>query len=169
MAVTLYDFTVPVFDRGLERLAAVLDMGRAHAEAAGLAPEALLGARLAPDMFPLIGQVQRASDTAKLTLVRVGGVANEAFPDDEASFDDLAARIARTRAFLARAPRAAIDGREDTILSATVARIPVSMPMGEYVRVFALPNFYFHVTTAYAILRANGVGLGKLDFIGPLG
>lgn len=169
MPITLYDFTAAMFDRGLERLAAVLDKGRAHADAAGTPHDALLGARLAPDMLTLVGQVQRASDTAKLTLVRVGGVENEPFPDEEAGFGDLAARIARTRAFIARVPRAAIDGREDAIVSASVGRIAVSMPAGEYVRAFALPNFQFHVVTAYDILRAKGVDLGKRDFIGPLG
>ena len=169
MPITLYDFTAATFDRGLERLAVFLEKGRAHADAAESPHDALLGARLAPDMLTLIGQVQRASDTAKLTLVRVGGVENEPFPDDESGFADLAARIARTRAFIGRVPRTALDGREDEVVSATVGRIAVSMPAGEYVRVFALPNFQFHVVTAYDILRANGVELGKRDFIGPMG
>ena len=102
MAISLYDITVPVLLRGLDRLSAVLDKGRAHAEAERLSPEEMLGARLAPDMLTLTGQVQRASDTAKFAAVRVGGVENEPFADEEQSFAELQDRIARTRAFVGR-------------------------------------------------------------------
>lgn len=169
MPITLYDFTAATFDRGLERLAALLDIGRSHADATGTPHDALLNARLAPDMLTLVGQVQRASDTAKLTLVRVGGVENEPFADEETSFADLAARIARTRAFIARIPRTTLDGREDETVAAKVGGSEISMPAVDYVRIFALPNFQFHVVTAYGILRANGVAIGKRDFLGPMG
>jgi hypothetical protein len=168
MAISLYDVTVPVLQRGLERLAAVLDKGRAYGASEGLPLQDLLNARLAPDMLTLIGQVQRASDTAKFTVVRVGGVPNESFADDEKSFEDLQDRIDRTAAFLARVPRAALDGREDEMISATIGRMPVTIAGRDYVLGFALPNFFFHVTTAYALLRRAGVPLGKMDYIGPI-
>jgi hypothetical protein len=168
MTISLYDITVPVFSRGLARLGALLERGRAHAEAEGLAPERLLQARLAPDMLTLTGQVQRASDTAKFAAVRIGGVPNEAFADEEKSFEDLADRIARTRAFLADVPRSAIEHREAEAVSATIGRTPVTIPARDYALAFALPNFFFHVATAYDILRHRGVPIGKMDYIGPL-
>ena len=168
MAITLYDVTMPVLIRGLDRLAAVLDRGRAFAEEAGLDPAELLAARLAPDMLPLTGQVQRASDTAKFAAVRIGEVPNQPFADDEQSFGDLADRIARTRAFLEAVPRSAIDAREAATISATIGRAPVTIGASDYALTFVLPNFFFHVTTAYDVLRANGVPVGKMDYIGPL-
>ena len=168
MAVSLYDITIPVFQRGLGTLGALLNKGRAFAATEGIDHADLLGARLAPDMLPLTGQVQRASDTAKFATVRVGGVPNEAFADDEKSFEDLADRIARTRAFLADVPRSAIEGREAAVISATIGRTPVTLTGRDYVLGFALPNFFFHVTTAYDILRHRGVPVGKMDYIGPL-
>jgi hypothetical protein len=169
MAISLYDITVPVFLRGLGILDEVFAKGRAWGEAQGLEPEALLAARLAPDMLPLTGQAQRASDTAKLAAVRLGEVENTPFPDEERSFAEIADRLARTRAFLEAVPRAALDGREDVVISPNIGRRQVSLPARDYALQFALPNFFFHVTTAYAILRAQGVPLGKPDFIGPLG
>jgi hypothetical protein len=169
MAITLYDVTVPMLLRGLDRLGVLLDMGRAFGEAEGIAEADLLGARLAPDMMTLTGQVQRASDTAKFAAVRIGGVENVSFADEEASFAELADRIARTRAFLEAVPRAAIDDKADAVISASFGRLAVTMPARDYALQFALPNFFFHVTTAYAILRHRGVPVGKMDFIGPLG
>ena len=169
MAITLYDISVPVFLRGFERLSAILEKGRAFAEERGSAPEALLEARLAPDMLTLAGQVQRASDTAKFAMVRVAGVENEPFADEEKSFADLADRIDRTVAFLGRVPRTALDGREDAAIEVRIGRAAVQTTGAAYLLKFALPNFLFHVTTAYDILRHEGVGLGKNDFIGPLG
>ncbi len=168
MPITLYDVTVPVFLRGFGRLSAILDKGRTAAEAAGTDPAALLTARLAPDMLPLTGQIQRASDTAKFAMVRVGGVENEAFTDDEASFADLDGRIARTVAFLERVPRAAIDDRAEAMIEVRIGR-PLTLAASDYMLGFALPNFFFHVTTAYDILRHEGIGLGKGDYIGPIG
>jgi uncharacterized protein len=168
MAISLYDVTIPVFQRGLGTLGTLLNKGRAFAASEGIDHAELLGARLAPDMLPLTGQVQRASDTAKFAAVRIGGVPNEAFADDEKSFEDLADRIARTRAFLADVPRAAIDGRAATEISATIGRTPVTILARDYVLSFALPNFFFHFATAYDILRSRGVPIGKMDYIGPL-
>jgi hypothetical protein len=168
MAISLYDVTVPAFLRGLDVLAALLEKGRAFAAAEGLAEAELIRARLAPDMLTLAGQVQRASDTAKFAAVRIGGVENVRFADEEASFADLQERIARTRAFLAAVPRAAIDGKDDSVISAAIGRTPVTIRARDYALQFAVPNFLFHVTTAYGLLRARGVPIGKMDYIGPL-
>ncbi len=168
MPISLYDLTVPVFLRGLATLEALLDKGRAHAEAEGMEPAALLEARLAPDMLTLIGQVQRASDTAKFAAVRIGGVENQSFADEERSFQDLRDRIAGTRAFLEAVPRAAIDGREAETLTVSLGRKPLEIGAADYALKWALPNFFFHVTTAYDILRHEGVPLRKPDFIGGL-
>lgn len=166
MPTSLYDLTIPVFLRGLRNLDAVLRKGEDFAAAEGVDLQTLFEARLAPDMYPLPGQIQRASDTAKFAAVRLGGVENVSFPDDEKSFEDLHARIAKTVDFLKAAPREAIDGKEG-------AEVILKSGGGErrftgidYALGFALPNFFFHVTTAYGILRHKGVPLGKLDYLG---
>jgi hypothetical protein len=168
MTITLYEITVPVLLRGLDRLAAVLEKGRAFAEAEGLAEDALLQTRLVEGMLTLAGQVQRASDTAKFTAVRIGGVENVAFVDEETSFADLQDRIARTKAFLEAVPREAMDGKAGQTINANIGRTAVTIAAEDYALRFALPNFFFHVTTAYDLLRQAGVPLGKMDFIGPL-
>ena len=168
MAIELYDLTVPVLTRGLDRLLALLDKGEAHALARGMAPEELVDARLAPDMLTLAGQVQRAADTAKFAAVRIGGAENVAFPDEERSFADLRDRIARTQAFLAAVPRAAIDRRAGETMTARIGQAEITLPVVDYALRFALPNFFFHLTTAYDILRMKGVPLSKRDFIGSL-
>ena len=169
MPITLYDLTVPVFLRGLTTLDSLLEKGRTHAEAAGTDATELLRSRLAPDMLTLIGQIQRACDTAKFAAVRIGGVENRSFPDEETSFAELHARIAGTREFLAAVPRTTIDGRAGETLNVNIGRAPVTIGATDYALQFALPNFFFHVATAYDLLRLNGVPLGKRDFIGPLG
>ncbi|MDT8757147.1 DUF1993 domain-containing protein [Sphingomonas psychrotolerans] len=168
MATELYDLTVPVFLRGFAAMAAFLEKARAHADEHGVAHDDLLTARLYEDMAPLTSQIQRASDAAKFAVSRLAAIEPPAMPDTEASFDELQARIAATVAFLNAVPREAIDGRED-------ADIELKTPSGSfpfkgrgYVLGFALPNFYFHVTTAYAILRHKGVPLGKRDYLGGI-
>jgi len=166
MATELYDITVPALLRGFASLSSILEKGRAFAEEKGLDPATLLESRLAPDMAPLTAQIQRCSDTAKGALVRLGGVETVAMPDTETSFDDLQARIAATVRFIEAVPRAAINGKED-------APVVLQTPGGEfpftgrsYVQGFVLPNFYFHLTIAYALLRHAGVEIGKLDYLG---
>jgi len=166
MATELYDLTVPVFVRALGNLAAILEKGAAFAAEKGIDPDVLLQARLFEDMAPLTAQIQRASDTAKGAVVRLGGVPNESFEDIESSFPELQARIARTIAFIQAVPREAIDGREQ-------AEILIKTPGGDfpfigetYVLNFVLPNLFFHVTTAYALLRHHGVPIGKRDYLG---
>lgn len=166
MTTSLYDLTIPVFTRALNNLSAILDKGRAFADAQGMDHAVLLEARLYADMAPLTAQVQRASDSAKGTAVRVGGVANVAMEDNETSFAQLQARIAATIAFLGTVPRAAMDGREEVAVELVTPMGTFPFTGQSYVLSFATPNFYFHITTAYALLRMHGVPVGKLDYLG---
>ncbi|WP_157216459.1 DUF1993 domain-containing protein [Flavisphingomonas formosensis] len=166
MSLSLYDVSVPAFLPAFDAMSAFLEKGRAFADAQGLPHAELLDARLIGDMAPLTAQVQRASDTAKFTVVRVGQVENMAIPDEEASFDDLQTRIARTVAFLKAAPATCMDGREEAEVVLTTPNGAIPFTGRSYVLGFALPNFYFHVTTAYALLRHKGVPVGKMDFLG---
>jgi uncharacterized protein len=164
----LYAFSVPVFLRGHAILSDVLRKGEAHAAERKIAPLALLTARLFPDMFPLTGQVQAACDTAKRATARLVGVEPPRFEDNETTFDELHARIQRTSEFVQQY-------RSDAFRDADTRKIEMKMSTGvvnltaeQYLVRFALPNFYFHVTTAYDILRHNGVTLGKRDYLGNL-
>lgn len=166
MALSLYDISVPVFLRGLGQLSHVLDKGLAHAEAAGIDPASLVEARLAPDMFTLAGQVQGASDAAKLGAARLAGITAPSFPDTEATYAELQARVAKTIDFLGSVDRAAIDGAGDREVTMKVRGNELKFTAERYLLQFALPNFFFHVTTAYGVLRHSGVALGKLDYLG---
>lgn len=166
MSLSLYEVSVPVFIRALENLSAQLEKGRAFADERGIAHGELLDARLYEDMAPLTAQIQRASDTSKGMAVRVGQLDNVAMADDEDSFDALQQRIARTIAFLRAVPAEALNGREDAEVPLTVRGTMLNFTGRSYVLSFALPNFFFHVTTAYALLRHKGVPIGKLDFLG---
>ena len=167
MATELYDLTVPVFTRALKALSGLLDKAVAHAGEAGA--DALLSNRLAEDMHPLVKQVQIACDSAKLCTARLSGVEAPVHEDVETTIPELKARIAATLAYIASVPREAIDGQEgkDVVLKFPGGEWPFK---GQgYVIGFALPNFFFHVTTAYGLLRQAGVPLGKRDFLGAAG
>jgi hypothetical protein len=168
MATELYDLTIPVFLRGFKALSVILEKGRAHADENRIPHEKLLGARLCEDMAPLTSQIQRASDAAKFTAVRLGQIENVPMDDNEASFDALLDRIARTVAFLEAVDPAAINGREDADVELKTPNKSFAFKGRAYALNFALPNFYFHVTTAYAILRSRGVPLGKMDYLGGI-
>jgi len=168
LSLSLYDITVPVMRHGLARLAVLLEKGEAHARDAGVDPAGLTGARLAPEMFDLARQVQIASDTAKGCAARLAGEEPPSWPDEEKTFTELRTRVARTIAYLDQTPRAAIEGAEDRIVTLKLRAGPVHFKGTDYVLRFALPNFYFHVATAYGLLRHNGVAIGKLDYLGPL-
>lgn len=168
MTTSLYDLTAPVLIRALGSLSAILAKGEAFAVEQGVDPAKLLGARLIDDMDSLTAQVQRASDTAKGAMVRIGGVEGVAMPDEEASFADLQQRIANTIAYLESVPREAIDGREDATVTLTTPGGSFDFTGRSYALNFVLPNFFFHVTTAYAILRHKGVPIGKLDYLGGI-
>jgi len=166
MSIAMSKLTVPVFVRGLSILSTLLAKGEAHAAAAGMAPETLLGARLSADMLPLSAQVQRASDTSKFAAQRISGGEAPSFPDEETTFAQLQQRIAATIAYLESVDPAQLDaGADREIRLNWTAEGPVFT--GEnYLLTFALPNFYFHVVTAYDILRNQGVKVGKLDYLG---
>ncbi len=166
MALTMYDASVTVFMHNLKQLSHLLDKGAAHAEAAGIDPSTLVQAKLAEDMRPLSFQIQSASDASKLAVVRLSGVAAPSFPDTETTFDELRARVAKTRDYLQTVPREAFEGSEERTVTMKTSAGEVEFTGQSYLLHFALPNFFFHVTTAYDILRHNGVQIGKRDYLG---
>jgi hypothetical protein len=159
----MYHASIPLLVRGLNNLSEVLKKGEAHPDAA-----ALVEARLAPDMFTLAGQVQRASDTAKGCAARLAGIDNPSFPDTETSFAQLQERIAKTIAFVQGVKPAQIDGTEDKLISFKAGPSTLNFTGTSYLLTFVVPNFYFHATTAYDILRHKGVAVGKMDYLGTL-
>ena len=169
MSLAMFDATVPVLVRGLTIVTSLLDKGEAHALESGLDPSSYVQARLAPDMLTLAGQVQRASDTAKFAASRLTGTQAPSDPDDEGTFAQLRERCARTVAFLGTVPAAAFDGSATRTITFGGGANKWTLPGDCYLLQFALPNFFFHVTTAYDILRNKGVPVGKRDFLGPLG
>jgi hypothetical protein len=169
MTLSLYDASIPGFIHGLRQVDHFLDKAQAHVESSGGDTATLVDARLAPDMLPLSGQIQRASDTSKLSGQRLSGVASPAMPDNERSFEDLKARIAATIDYLQTLTREQIDGNAELPVTLNFGKWTVGFSGRDYLLQFALPNFQFHVVTAYAILRHHGVPLGKLDFLGRIG
>lgn len=165
MPISIHQASVPVFLQGLATLAHILRKGEDHARAAGLDPASLVEARLAPDMLTLAGQVQRASDTSKLSIERLGGGPAPKMADTEASFAELHARIEKTAAYIEGAAEAQLAGAETRRIELNLRDYKPVFTGTSYLFGFALPNFLFHVTTAYDILRHKGVPLGKRDFL----
>ena len=166
MTISMYQASVPVFVRMLGNLSALLDKGKAHAEARKIAENVLPASRLIADMFPLSRQVQIACDHAKGAVARLAGVDVPKHEDDEQTIEELQARIAKTISFVETFTAAQIDGSEERdIVYPTSSRGDLHFKGVDYLLGFALPNFYFHVVTAYDILRANGVEIGKRDFL----
>lgn len=166
MSITMHSASVPMFVRMLTNLSRFIDKAEAHAAAKKFDPAVYLAARLAPDMLPFTRQVQIACDTAKFCVARLGGVDAPKHEDNEASLGDLKARISKTLTFIQSVPAEQITGTEDKDIHVP-RRDGVMVMKGEaYLKHFATPNFYFHVTTAYALLRHYGVELGKADFLG---
>lgn len=166
MPLSMYQASIPVFVRQLRNLSTILDKAEEHAQTRGDAPSLLIEARLAPDMFPLSRQVQSASDSAKGAAARLAGIELPSFPDTETSFAELKERIAKTIAFLESVPAEKIDGSEEREVVLRPRGMEMRFDGQGYLLTFALPNFFFHVTTAYAILREQGVPIGKMDFLG---
>lgn len=166
MSLTLYEISIPVFIRAFGNLSEILKKGEVFADETGLAHRELLEARLVEDMYPLTAQVQRASDTAKFVAVRVAGVENVPMADDETSFADLHARIEKTVNFLKSVPADAVNAGEGKEVVIKTRNNAITFDGRSYLLNFAIPNFYFHVTTAYAILRHKGVPIGKMDYLG---
>ncbi|WP_445679202.1 DUF1993 domain-containing protein [Radicibacter daui] len=169
MPVSMYDVSVPVFLRGLGRMHHLLDKLDAFSAEKGLAHGDLLGARLAPDMHPFTRQIQAVSDTSKGAIARLSGQQPPSMPDTETSVAELRERVAKTEDFIKSVSRDAIDGSEAREIVLKVGPNELKFEGLGYLTVFALPNFYFHVTTAYDILRNQGVQIGKRDYLGPLG
>lgn len=166
MSLSLYQASVPVFVRMFGNLSAILDKAEAYAVAKKIDPAVLLNARLAPDMHPLTRQVQIASDAAKGCAARLAGVDIPSFPDTESSFAELQARIAKTLDFIKGLTPAQIDSGEGREVVLKFPGAEMKFQGEDYLLHFVLPNFYFHITTAYAILRHNGLDIGKMDFLG---
>jgi uncharacterized protein len=168
MSISIYDFSIPPLIRGLTNLSAILDKATTHAESKKFDSAVLVQSRIFPDMYPLMRQVQIACDTAKGAAARLASVEVPKHEDTEASFVELKARIAKTVAFLKTITPAQLQGAE-------TRNIEIKFPDGawkftgmEYLNGFVLPNFYFHSTVVYALLRKAGVDVGKGDFLGPL-
>jgi uncharacterized protein len=166
MAISMYSASVPVFVRMLTSLNKWLIKAEAHAEEKKFDVNVLLSARLAPDMLPFTKQIQIACDGAKFGVARLAGIEAPRFDDNEASFAELKARIAKTLDFINTAQPAQIDGTEAQDITVPQRSGDLQMKGEAYLHYFVLPNLYFHVTTAYALLRHNGVALGKGDFLG---
>ena len=166
MAISMYQASAPRFANTLRNLSAILDQAQAHCEAKNIDPLVLAASRLYPDMFPLARQVQIACDNAKGAVARLAGVEVTRHEDSEQSLAELKARIAKTLEIVERFKPAQIDGSEERDIVLTLGKTEVKFKGMQYLLGFALPNFYFHVVTAYDILRHNGVELGKRDYIG---
>lgn len=165
MTLSMYQASVPVFQRTLSALDKILDKAAAYAAERKIDPLVLTAARLSPDMFPMSRQVQIATDHAKGATARLAGLAVPSYEDAEKTFPELKARIAKTLAFIGTVTPAQIDGSEGRDISLKAGPRELTFKGQDYLLFFALPNFYFHATTAYDILRHNGLGIGKLDFL----
>ena len=166
MGISMYSASVPVFVRMLNNLAGVLEKADAHAQAKNIDATVLTGSRRVPDMVPLSRQVQLATAGAKGGAARLAGVDIPVYEDTEKTFADLVARCKKTVAFLESLKPAQIDSSEDKTITLEMRTGPVSFKGLNYLLNFVHPNFYFHVTTTYDILRNNGVELGKRDYLG---
>jgi hypothetical protein len=166
MAISMYSASVPLMQHMLKNLSHILDKAEAFATGRKIEPAVLTNDRLAPDMLPLTRQVLIACDAAKNGLARISGVEAPKFEDNETTFAELKARIQKTLDFMASVPASALDGTEDKEITFPVGRERTRTLTGEnYLKLWMLPNFFFHITTAYAILRHNGVDLGKADYL----
>ena len=166
MKISMYQASTPRFANALKNLSAILDKAQAHADAKKVDAQVLGGLRLIADMFPLARQVQIACDTAKGAVARLAGVEIPKYEDTEKTIPELKARIARTLDFIQSVPAAKIDGSEEREVVLQMRSGELKFDGLRYLMGHAYPNFYFHCTTAYNILRANGIELGKRDFIG---
>jgi uncharacterized protein len=170
MSISMYDLTIPVFDRGLTALHGVITKANDHCKAKDIEPPALLNFRLFPDMFPLVWQVRTTCDLAKNGVGRLAGVDTPYMDDNETDFEELLARIAATRDVLKKIHPQQLEDSATRPVSLITGRHELSFPNGKvYLQKFVVPNFYFHLTTAYNILRHNGVVLGKGDFLVDIG
>ncbi len=166
MSITMYQASIPVFVRMLANLSKILDKAAAHAETKKIDPAIFVNGRLTPDMFPLSRQVQIATDVVKGCAARLAGIEVPSYEDNEASFAELQARIAKTKAFIESVNSTQVDDSEDHPITLKFGSKELHFLGQAYLLDFVLPNFYFHITTTYAILRQSGVDIGKTDYTG---
>ena len=166
MTISMYQASVPVFERMLGNLAIILEKGAAHAEAKKIDPSVFFNARLFPDMFTLSKQVQIAADMAKGGVARLAGEEPPRYEDTETTLTELVARVNKTIAFIKGFKAAQIDGSEEKEIVLKMKHATMEFRGQQYLLNWVYPNFYFHVTTTYDILRHNGVEVGKMDFLG---
>ncbi|KAK6346093.1 hypothetical protein TWF730_010425 [Orbilia blumenaviensis] len=168
-SLTLYDVTVPLFRRGMQTLKHILEKGEAYAKENGISTNEMVNWRLAEDMKPLTFQIQTASNTSKNTCARVAKIDLGSLDDNEETLEDLYKRIDTTLAILDDVEanhKAAFEDKETVEVVLPLRSGDRKFTGQSYVQTFAVPNFYFHVTTAYAILRNHGVPVGKMDYLG---
>lgn len=165
MAISMYDASVPAFQKHLGALDAILDKAAIYAEAKKIEPAVLLNARLYPDMFDMKRQVQLACDFAKGAAARLANLPVPSHPDTETTIPELKARIAKVLAFIESIKPGEMEGSEGRSITLKVGPNDMTFKGADYLQGFALPNFYFHAATAYGILRHNGLEIGKRDFM----
>jgi hypothetical protein len=165
MTVSLYDASIPSYVQMLSNLLHFMDKAEAHAKATGADVGSYVEARLAPDMHTFKGQIQLASDAAKSGAARLAGVAPPSMPDTETSWDELRARVTKTIDFVQSVDKAAVNGDPARTVELPLPSGKLTFTAAEFLLRFSLPNFHFHVVTAYDILRAQGVPLGKMDYL----
>ena len=168
MAEPTVEFPISGFLRGHAILSALLQKGEAHSVERKIAPSVLLSARLFPDMFPLTRQVQLGCDTAKRAIGRLAAIEPPSYEDNETTFEELQSRIRKTSEFIKARGADALANITTRTVELKMGQNAVTLPASQYIERFALPNFYFHITTAYNIMRHNGVVLGKIDYLGDL-
>jgi hypothetical protein len=168
MTISMHSASVPVFVRMLGNMLTWLDKADEHAKARKFDSGVLLAARLAPDMLPFVNQIQIACDAAKFAVARLAGAEAPKFEDNEANLDELRQRIRKTIDYVRSVPAAQVDGTEDKDIAVPRRDGTLTLKGEVYLKHMVLPNFFFHVTTAYALLRHNGVDLGKSDYLGAL-
>jgi hypothetical protein len=166
MTIDMYQASIPVLARMLGNLSAILEKAENHAKAKNIDPSIFVNARLAPDMYPLSRQIQITTDIAKGCAARLAGIEVPSYEDNEATFAELQARIAKTAVFVQGVKAEQVNGSEERAITIKLPGKEVHFKGLTYLLNFVLPNFYFHMTTAYAILRHNGVDVGKMDFLG---
>lgn len=165
--LTMYDFTIPPLKRTLTNLSQILKKGEAYAKAKEVDPTILVESRLFIDMYPLKRQIQIATDMSKGAAARLAGIEIPVYEDNETTFEDLQARLEKTIAFLDSVTPQQFEGSESKQVTITIRKVDIQFTGLDYLQKWVLPNVYFHATTAYNILRHQGVDLGKSDFLGP--
>ena len=168
MSVSIYDFSLPIFKLNLNNLAAILEKAASHADAKKVDPKVLPQLRLIADMLPLSAQVQIACDGAKGAAARLAGIQPPKFEDTEATMPELQARVAKTLEFISSIKPEQLQGAETREIVLTFPQNTLKFTGLNYLTNFVLPNFFFHLTIAYALLRKNGVDIGKRDFLGSI-